>query len=509
MVAARSRPIHRPIRLSPSANRISRNAGSRRGSLSTFAPSYTFSLEQQAWERMLAQGRAADLASNDWAANSGIDSITINAVGTGLRPQSRINAKLLGISKDAAKVLQANIEAAWKEWTPHAHTRGMLHFEDLQFLGLRSMLRTGEMLHLPVMVDEPDGGTRLAIQDVLPSRLRTPLDMVTDPSVVDGVQMGPYGAPEFYWLATPSAIASRTLDITGLCSDQFTRIPARIGHRPGCFHLFRHDEEEQTRGESIISPGMNLFHHLSDALDNELLSAVTAASLPVFIAREQGSPIVPPYVDKVTDEDGEERYYEKADGGEIMYGNMNEKPYLLETGRPSPNFAVFSEFVLRAMAATLGISYEVLTKDFSKTNYSSARAALLEAWRVFLLYRSWLVRHYCQPVWSMVIEDAWLAGRIELPSGAPDFYDARDLYTASLWIGPARGYVDPVKDVAANATAIDKRLMTYSEALAERGRDFDEVMDEREEEEERLGKFAAPPTAPPVYKEEQHGNAPA
>ena len=31
--------------------------------------------------------------------------------------------------------------------------------------------------------------------------------------------------------------------------------------------------------------------------------------------------------------------------------------------------------------------------------------------------------------------------------------------------------------------------MTYSEAIAERGRDFEEVMDEREEEEERLAAF--------------------
>jgi lambda family phage portal protein len=500
----------RAVRLSPSANRISRDAGSRRGSLSTFTPPYAYSLEQQAQERILAQGRSADLAANDWAASSGINSITINAVGTGLRPQSRINHKRLGISKAAARSLQESIEAAWKEWTPQAHTRGMLHFEDLQFLGLRSMLRMGEMIHLPVMLDDdPIRKVQLAIQDVLPTRLRTPLDRVADPSFVDGVQLGPYSAPEAYWLATPSAVASRILDITGLSSDQFTRIPARIGHRPGIFHLFQHSEEEQTRGESALGPGMNLFRHLSDALDNELLAAVTTASLPVFIGREMGSPLLPPHAREEEDEDGEKRYYEEARGGAIMYGNLNEKPHILETGRPSPNFATFSEFVLRAMAASLGISYEVLAKDFSKTNYSSARAALLEAWRIFLLYRSWLVRHYCQPIYNMVIEESWLAGLIKFPAGAPDFYDARSLYTQALWIGPPRGYVDPVKEVAANVTALENRLMTYSEALAERGRDFDEVMDEREEEEERLGRFTTLPTRQPAHKEPQHANASA
>jgi lambda family phage portal protein len=314
------------------------------------------------------------------------------------------------------------------------------------------------------------------------------------------VQRNRYGAPKFYWLATPTNAVSQVMDFSSLLSDQFTRIPARVGHRPGCFHLFRHGEEEQVRGESILTPGMNLFRHLSDALDNELLAAVTTAAMAMFVSTENG--LMPPGRQE-EDEDGEKRYYDEVRGGTIMYGNASEKPHMLESGRPSPNFAVFSEFVLRAMAASIEMPYEVLAKDFSKTNYSSARAALLEAWRVYILYRSWLTRHYCQPVWGMVIEEAWLAGLIKLPFGAPDFYDARFLYTQALWIGPPRGYVDPVKEISATVQALENRLMTYSEALAERGRDFDETMDEREEEEARLAKFKTQPIKPSTFKEPQ------
>ena len=45
--------------------------------------------------------------------------------------------------------------------------------------------------------------------------------------------------------------------------------------------------------------------------------------------------------------------------------------------------------------------------------------------------------------------------------------------------------------------------IAWSEALAERGRDFDETMDEREEEEERLARFAPQPTKPSTFKEEK------
>ncbi|MDR2504207.1 MAG: DNA cytosine methyltransferase, partial [Deltaproteobacteria bacterium] len=42
--------------------------------------------------------------------------------------------------------------------------------------------------------------------------------------------------------------------------------PARIGHRPGIFHLFRRDEDEQYRGVSALSAGVKLFRNLGDAL---------------------------------------------------------------------------------------------------------------------------------------------------------------------------------------------------------------------------------------------------
>ena len=91
-----------PVKTSPQSAKISRNSGSFRGSLSAWQPPYAHSLEHQAYERKLSQSRASDLIANDWAANSGINAITTNAVGTGLKPQSQINAKRLGITKEQA-----------------------------------------------------------------------------------------------------------------------------------------------------------------------------------------------------------------------------------------------------------------------------------------------------------------------------------------------------------------------------------------------------------------------
>lgn len=199
--------------------------------------------------------------------------------------------------------------------------------------------------------------------------------------------------------------------------------------------------------------------------------------------------------------------------GGIMYGNKGEKPEVLESKRPSANFLNFCELVLRILASSLEIPYEVLTKDFSKTTYSSARAALLEAWRVYEVYRSFFVRHYCQPVWQMVQEEAWLRGYLTLPKEAPDFYAALPYWCNTRWIGPARGYIDPTKETAANIAAIEAGLMSRSEAIAERGGDFDEIAEQLAREQERhaeLGVSVAQSSAsvrPHSGKDEETDNA--
>lgn len=469
--------------VAPRVASVSRDAGRHRGTLSNYRPSrVTPALES--FERATAQVRSEDLVANDWAAASVVDSITVNTIGSGLKPQARVNAKRLGISPDAARELGEQMEWAWRLWNAEAHVSGRLHFDDLVFLGMRSLLRCGELLHLPLMLDEPGRHFSLCLQDVHPARLCTPSDRRLDPAIRDGVELSPIGRPLAYWIASPSS--NRTsMSFTQLGSSSFVRERARIGHRPGVFHCFRAEEDEQVRGVPKLAPGMKLFRHLNDSLDYELMAQIVSASFPVFIGMQdsQGGTRAFPVEE---DEDGERRRYQSLAPGQILYGNPGEEPTVLQSNRPGNNFMPFAELIMRAMSASVGMPYEVLAKDFSKTNYSSARAALLEAWRIFLLYRAWIVRHYCQPIWNMVQEEAWLRGMIQLPSGAPDFYDALPAYTSATWVGPARGYVDPVKEIVATTKALDARLCTHADVIAERGGDIEEVWDQREGEETRL-----------------------
>lgn len=463
-------------------------SGAFRGSLKNYLPTRVHGRDMAAFERGLTMTRVEDLYGNDGIAKSGVNSIATNVIGTGLTPQSVIPAKRLGLKPKAAKDVADQMEWLWSEWCGQAHYREQMGFEDLQMLGLRSLIRAGEMVHLPVMEDRPGSRFSLRIQDIRPSRLRTPWDKQFEPLLHDGVEVTPTGVPTAYWIASPPPSAfprGGILDDSALTSGQFRRIPARIGHRRGLFHVFRAESEEQFRGTSCLAPAVKFFRHLNDSIDYELMAQVLAAAFPVFVGLENGPQSLPGYVEEETDGE-EKRYYQDIPPGGVMYGNKGEKPEVLESKRPSANFLNFCELVLRILASSLEIPYEVLTKDFSKTTYSSARAALLEAWRVYEVYRSFFVRHYCQPIWTMVQEEAWLRGYLRLPKSAPDFYAGLAYWCNTRWIGPARGYIDPTKEIAANIAAIKAGLMTRSEAIAERGGDFDEVSEQLANEQARL-----------------------
>lgn len=247
-------------------------------------------------------------------------------------------------------------------------------------------------------------------------------------------------------------------------------------------------DDDQYRGVSVLAPAMKFFRDLSDYLDFELVGAIVAASFPVFIETSNPDFATSGFSPPGTSTANKPKIQEVA-AGNIFYGNAGEKPHVLSSNRPGDSFAPFVERLLRAVGASVGLPYEVIAKDFSKTNYSSARAALLEAWRVYSFYQKWLVFSFCQPLWEMVIEEAWLRGMIEIPKGSPDFYQARHLYTGAMWIPPRKGHVDPVKEMNANILGLENNILTLAQIIAEQGGDWETTLEQRAREtrvQERL-----------------------
>ena len=433
-----------------------------------------------AGERITAQRRAADLANNDWFAESMLQTIVHNAIGEGLRPSARIPADQLDIPPEKALEIGKRLEWLFWEWSRSADVRGGMGFGALQALGLRTMLAQGEMVHIPVMFSEEErveigGRFALALQPVSPLRLRTPAAMSADSSVRDGIRFNRWGRPVEYFIACPQDAGD------GMLSDrddggEFSSIPAAVAHRPGIFHLFLRQEDEQIRGASVFANSIGLFRLLDDSLANELASQVLSSKFAIWIQRDATmAGVMPVGVEPGMAGDGSQADpYTYIDGTSVFYGQEGEKPEVIANERPSQNVQSFWRMVMNAIASSAGLPCVAVTKDFSEVNYSSARAAMNEAWRVYRRLRSFMADRYCRPVWEMLVEEAVLRGYVGI--SVEEFYRAPELWTACDWHGPARGYVDPTKEVQADVIAIDNHLMTRHEAMASAGRDFDDEL---------------------------------
>lgn len=67
--------------------------------------------------------------------------------------------------------------------------------------------------------------------------------------------------------------------------------------------------------------------------------------------------------------------------------------------------------MLREMAAGVGVSYESLSRDYSQSNYSSSRLALLDERSLWRVLQGWLIRDHLTPIYR-----AWLdAADHEIP----------------------------------------------------------------------------------------------
>lgn len=479
---------------------ISRAAAGALGTMSNWTPR-RLSWREEATQREKVALRSTDITLNDAHGASIVDSISINSVGTGLWPRSTPNFDRLGITEEQAAQIAEVMEWEFEQFSRQADARGITDFYGLQFQNVWAMLVKGEFVNLPLMLNEATRRYSLAIQIVDPARLRTPADYSAALDVRDGIRLGEYGQPVSYFLADPE----NGLVIPGLDLSQYRELPPYRGHRPVVMHKFVPKEPEQNRGVPIFAPVMKMFRDKSDYLDFELVAAIVAANYPVWI--EKTSPYdatTMPGVSPVTTTNGantKTTYYHELRPGQVHYGNPGEKPYFPNPNRPSGNLPSFLETVLRAIGAGGGgMPYEVTAKDFSKTNYSSARAALEEAWRVFGFTQDWLIKVFCQPVWEMVFEEAWLRGRIVLPKGAPDFYAARAEWTAAQWTVPERTSLDPVKEMVAHVMGKQNNVSTDADFCAKRGKDYEAVYRQRGRERKLAKALDLPEVADPKVK---------
>ena len=168
------------------------------------------------------------------------------------------------------------------------------------------------------------------------------------------------------------------------------------------------------------------------------------------------------------DHDGKQRVtrYEETYPGRIMYGNSGEKPHLLAANRPGTTFEPFTKTIKKSISmACNNIPYPVLFKDAEGVNHAGFRSAMLEAWRVFSMERIWHGRDFCQPIFTMLQEEAYLRNELKFRN----FYYRMHELCRSDWRGAPKGDIEPVKAATAYEKLKGMNVITDAQIIAEVG----------------------------------------
>ncbi|MGV0961423.1 MAG: phage portal protein [Limnohabitans sp.] len=395
---------------------------------------------------------------NAWAA-AGIEAFVANAIGTGIKPQSMVQDQ----------TIREAIHSLWWDWCEQADAAGLTDFYGLQALATRAMLEGGEAL-VRLRYRRTGDGLPVALQIQVLEAEHLPTTMNRDLSggnvIRAGIEFDRLGRRVAYHLyrSHPNdGLLSPMSSNAGGGGMDTVRVDAGE-----VVHLFRPLRPGQIRGEPWLTRALVKLNELDQYDDAELVRKKTAAMFAGFITRMAPE-------DNLMGESA-------ADANGVALAGMEPGTLqILEPGEdikfsaPADVGSSYAEFMrqqFRAVAAAMGITYEMLTGDLTQVNYSSIRAGLLEfRRRCEALQHGVIVHQLCRPIWRAWMDQAVLEGALDLPGYRQD----RRSYQAAKWIPQGWSWVDPQKEFNAMKLAIRAGLMSRSEAISGNGYDGEDV----------------------------------
>lgn len=391
-----------------------------------------------------------------------VQSVQENVVGPdGIRLQVRV-ASQGGSLKSS---LNDEVEAKWAEWCEpeNASVDGRLGFVDLEHLIMETLPQDGEVL-VRIVRGFPGNRFRFALQlldaDQLDTQFERNADANGDGWIRMGVEMNRWGKPVAYWLWTvhPSEYGKGTRRRERVLAEDL--IYLGIQRRPG-----------QIRAVPWFAPVIISERMLSGWEEASITAARSGALTPFWFTA--------PDPDKVN-EGSEIPVDYSMELSQDVQGQALPPGYTVQTFDPKyPNaeFDPFRAALLRSIAVGLRVSDLTLTGDLRNANYSSMRAGLLperEAWK---LLARWFVRHFHRRVYREWVKASVLADALEVPPR-----ELERVLNAATWQFRGFPWVDPKADLEAAQTEVGMGIQTLTNLAAERGRDFEDVMKQRQEE---------------------------
>lgn len=291
---------------------------------------------------------------------------------------------------------------------------------------------------------------------------------ILDSRAIDGVRLDEWGNPSGY-----DVLRYHPGDVYRGSALEYDTLPAgRV------LHWYRCDRPGQLRGVPELTPALPLFAQLRRFTLATLTAAETAAMFAAML-ETTASP------------DEEDSQGEPFESLEIERGMMTTLPAgyrasQLRAEHPTTTYEMFTRLILREIARCLNVPWNVAAGDSSSYNYSSARLDHLNYWAAVDVERQDCEREALDPLLA-----DWLGEAALLPGLLPMSVKAYLPWLPHTWHWPARQFIDPQVEAAADTERLNNGTTTLATVCASRGEDWQEVIRQRAREQAFTARVAA------------------
>lgn len=387
-----------------------------------------------------------------------------NVVGVGITPMWRARTATGQLNRAFNRNMR-EVYRRWSESPEHCDVEKKLTFAGIQRRAVGELIEAGEHFVVWSLVasDQVPG---LRLQCFEPEQLDMSRTAMTAGAneIRGGIEIDQFGAAVAYHFRR------HRISQFGIGSEDSIRIPARR-----VCHLMDVKRVQQSHGVTRMHAVLNRLANTNQYEYATLMAAMMEACVGLIDKSDAGSlgVGVEAGIGASAETTAGDPLVEFAPGM-VAKGDFD----FIDPKRPGNRFEPFITHQDRSIAAGADLSYEVVTRDFSKGTYSSQRQTMLEDWKSFDIVEEILRVCVLDPIARQLTTSAAREAFV----AAPGFERDPGRFTRVDWQGPPRQWVDPKNEAQAAETSIRAGTNTLTRVLGRLGSTPEETFDELAEE---------------------------
>lgn len=340
------------------------------------------------------------------------------------------------------------LEQVWCDWFSAPTYKPNVSGAAWLKLRIRSLWKNGEFIDRLITDPNAEGPVKLRLKPIHPRRLATPIDRTGDPNVFMGIRFDSLGRPAQYYVETATPIGGQAIGLAG-----YETLPPDL-----LIHEFIAEEEEQARGIPWLNTALQPSADLRD-YDDQVQDAARQMA-------DQSALLYTDHPDAQVWQNPESTTVERRTIKMIPPG---WKPWNYTASMPPVQYPDYRGERQREVGRPIGMPLLMIRLDSSKHNYSSARLDTQTYARAVGGLQYWL---------SGTEQSYGTLNRLVNVIAAESRFSVhalrrRPARVTYKWTWPARPHVDPAKEAMAEATSLENRTLTLSDALAARGKSLE------------------------------------